>query len=59
MVLRPAQSLYAFAVVRAGFVDVIGNRCGANKAHRFHIGMHEQGVDRLFVALDHVEHAVG
>ena len=58
MVFRAAQSLYAFAVVRAGFVDVVRDRRGANKAHRFHIGMHEQGVDRFFVALDHVEHAV-
>ncbi len=45
-------------MVRASFVDVVSNRCGADKAHGFDIWVHQQCVDRFFVALDYVEHTV-
>ena len=59
MILRPAQRLHAFAVCRSGRVDVLGDRRRADEAHRLHIRMREQCVDRLLVAVDHIEGAVG
>ena len=59
MVLRAAQGLYAFAMTGAGFVNDVGDRCGADKAERLNIRMHHQGIHRLFVTLHHVKHAVG
>ncbi|MNF79361.1 hypothetical protein D3C84_615730 [compost metagenome] len=58
VVLRAAQGLHAFAMASTGLVDVIGDRRGADEGHRFHIRVDQQRIDRLFVALHHVEHAV-
>ena len=59
VVLRAAQRLHALAVRGAGRVDVLRDRRRADEAHRLHVRMREQRVDRLLVAVDHVEHAVG
>ena len=59
VVFCAAQRLNAFAVVCAGFIDVIRNRCGADEADGFDIRVFQQGIHRLFIALHHVEHAVG
>jgi hypothetical protein len=59
VVLRAAQGLHALAVARAGLVDVVGDRRGADEADGLDVGVLEQRVDRDLVALHHVEHAVG
>ena len=59
VVLGAAQGLHAFAMMCTGLVDVVGDRCGADETHRLHIGVHQQRVHRLLVALHHIEHAVG
>ena len=58
MVLGTAQRLHPLAVVGTGFVDVVGDRGGANEADGFHIGVHQQRVHRFLVPLHHIEHAV-
>jgi len=45
-------------VVRTGFVDVVGDGRRADKADGFHVGVDQQRVHRLLVALHHIEHAV-
>ena len=57
VVLGTTQGLHTLAVVGAGPVDVLGHRGRADEAHRGYVGVGEQGVDRLPVAVDHVEHA--
>ncbi len=59
VVLRAAQRLDALAGVRGGPVDVLGDRGGADEAHRRDVGMGEDGVHRLGVAVDDVQHALG
>ncbi len=59
MVLRTAEGLDALAVRRAGLVDVAGDRGGADEGHGLDVGMGEEGVDRLLVAVDDAEDAVG
>lgn len=57
VVLGAAQRLHPLAVARAGFIDVLGNRRGADEAERGDVGMGEQGVHRLLVAVHHIEYA--
>ena len=57
MVLRAAERLDALAVLRAVRVDVLGDRSRADEAHRRDVGMLEQRVDRLVIALHDIEHA--
>ena len=59
VIFSAAQGLNAFAVARAVFVQAVGNRGGAHKADGFDIGVFDQCINRFFVALHHVEHAVG
>ena len=58
MVLGSPQRLHSFVVGTAGLVDVLCHRCGADKTDRCHLGVLEQAVDRLPVAIDNVEHTV-
>ena len=57
VVLGAAERLHALAVRGAGRVDVARDRCRADEAHRLHLRVGQQRVDRLLVAVDHVEHA--
>ena len=57
VVLGAAQRLHALAVLRGGRVDVLGDRGRADEADRGDVGMLQQRVDRLLVAVDDVEHA--
>ena len=59
MVLRAAERLDPLAVGRAGLVDVAGHGRAADERHRVDVGVRQQGVHRLAVALDDVEDAVG
>ena len=59
VVLRPAESLHALAVRRTGLVDVARDRRGADEADGGDVGVLEQRVDGLLVALDHGEDPVG
>ena len=58
VVLGAAQCLHAFAVVGAGFIDVIGNGRGADKTHGLDVRVHQQCVNGFLVALHHVEDAI-
>ena len=55
MVLRAAERLDAFAVLRARLVDVLRDRGRPDEAHRRDIVVFEQAVDGDLVALHHVE----
>ena len=57
VVLRAAQRLHALAVVRAGLVDVLGDRGRSDKTQCLDVRMGQQRIDRDLVALDDVEHA--
>jgi hypothetical protein len=59
VVLGAAQRLHALIVGSARVIDVLGDRGGADEADRRDVRMGEDGVDRLLVAVDDVEHAVG
>ena len=59
VVLGAAERLHALTRRRAARVDVVGDRRGADEAHRLDVGMVEDGVDRLLVAVHDVQHAVG
>ena len=51
VVFRAAQRLHALAVLRAGFVNVLGNRCATDEADRLNVWMLEQTVYSDFIAL--------
>ena len=59
VVLGTPQRLHPFAVPGAGFVDVPRHRGRADEADRADVGVLEQRVDRLAVAVHHREHTVG
>jgi hypothetical protein len=58
VVLGAAERLHALAVVRAGPVDVLGDRRRADEADRLDVGMVQDRVDDLLVAVHDVEDAV-
>ena len=45
-------------MMRARLVDVIGNRRGAHKADRLHIGMNQQRIHSFFIALHHIKNTI-
>ena len=57
MVLGAAEALHALARRRAARIDVLGDRGRADEADRLDVGIIEDGVDRLLVAVDDVEDA--
>ena len=57
MVLGAAEALHALARRRAARIDVLGDRGRADEADRLDVGIVEDGVDRLLVAVDDVEDA--
>ncbi len=59
VILGAAQGLHPLAEPRAGLIDVIGDRGRTDEGDRLYVGMLEQRVDRLLVALHDIEHAVG
>ena len=59
MVLGAAEALHALSVGAAGRIDVFGNRGRADKADRLDARIGEQRIDRLLVAVDHIEDAGG
>ena len=59
VVLGTAERLHALAVLRAGLVDVAGDRRRADEAHGGDVGMLEDPIDRDLVAVHDVEDAVG
>ena len=59
VVLGAAEGLHPLAVGGAALVDVAGDRGGADEADRGHVRVVQQRVDRLLVAVHHVEHPVG
>ncbi len=56
-VFRAAECLHALAVFRAGFINILGHRRGANERDAFDVGMAKNRVDGFFLAVDHVDHA--
>ena len=58
VVLRPAERLYALAVLRPALVDVARDRRRADEADRRDVRVLEDRVDRDLVSLDDVEDAV-
>ena len=52
VVLRAAEGLDPLAVRRAGLVDVLRDRGRADERHRLDVGVREQRVDGLLVAVD-------
>ena len=59
VVLGTTQCLAALAGARRSLIDVAGNGRRADEAHRLDVGRVQDGVDRLLVAVDDVEHAIG
>ena len=59
VVLGAAQRLHALSGRGAARIDVVRDRGRADEAHRLDVGMVEDGVDRLLVAVHDVQHAVG
>ena len=59
VVLGATEGLHALAVLRGLPVDVLGDRRRADEADRLDDRALQQRVDRLLVALQHVEDAVG
>ena len=59
VVLRAAERLHALSVRGAGRIDVARDRRRADEAHRLDVRVGQQRVDRLLVAVDHVEDAGG
>jgi len=59
VILRAAERLHALAVLRAGLVDVVRDRRGADEADRLYLRMREQRIDDDLVALHDVEDAIG
>ena len=59
VVLGAAERLDALAVARPRLVDVAGYRRAPHERHRVDVGVGQQGIDRLAVALDDGEDAVG
>ena len=57
VVLGAAEALHALARRRAARIDVLGDRRRADEADRLDVGIVEDGVDRLLVAVDDVENA--
>ena len=57
MVFRTTEALHALSVGAAAGIDIFGNRCGADKAHGFDIGIIKNGIDGLFVAIHHIENS--
>src|SRR4051794_2354899 len=55
MVLRTAQRLHALAVLCAFAVDVFGDWRRGDARYRGHIGVLEQRIDRLLVAMHDIE----
>ena len=58
VVLRAAERLNALAVRGSRRIDVARDRCRADEAHRRDPGMVQDRVDRLLVAMHHLEDAV-
>jgi hypothetical protein len=59
VVLGPAEGLHTLAVGGSGLVDVARDRGGPHERHRLDVGVDEQRVDGLLVAVDDVHDAVG
>ena len=59
VVLRPAERLHPLAGRGRRLVDVAGDRGRPDERDRLHVGVGEQRVDGLLVAVHDVEHAVG
>ena len=59
MVFRPAQRLHAFAVLSPALVNQVGNRRRADERQRFNVWVVDQRFNGVFIALHHVEHAIG
>ena len=59
VVLGASQGLDALALRRTGLVDVAGDRGGAHEADGGDVGVVQQRVDGLLLAVDHVEDTVG
>ena len=59
VVLGPAEGLHALAVLRAGLVDVPGDRRRSDEADGRDVGVLEDAIDGDLVAVDDVEAAVG
>ena len=59
VVLRAAEGLDALAVRRARLVDVLRDRGRADERHRLDVGVRQQRVDGLLVAVDDLHDAVG
>jgi hypothetical protein len=59
VVLGAAEGLDALAVGGGGLVDVLRDRRGADEGDGLDVGVLEQRVDRLLVAVDDVHDAVG
>jgi hypothetical protein len=57
VILGAAEALHAFSVRAAGGVDIFRDRGRADEADGAHARIGEQRVDRLLVAVDHIEHA--
>ncbi|MCY1466067.1 hypothetical protein D9M71_842980 [compost metagenome] len=55
MVFGPTQSLNSLTTLSALRVDVLRNRCGANEAQSPNFRGLNQRIDRLFVAMNHVQ----
>ncbi|MCY1427671.1 hypothetical protein D9M71_435280 [compost metagenome] len=56
MVLGTAQGLHTLAVGGTGGIDVARDGCGTDKAHGLDVGVGEDRVHHLFIAVDHVEY---
>jgi hypothetical protein len=57
MVLGAAEALHAFSRGASARIDVLGDRGRTDEADRLNVGIIEDGVDRLLVAVDDVEDA--
>ncbi len=59
VVLGTTECLDPLAIPCPRLVDVTGDRCGADKAHRRDVGVLQDGVHRHLVPMDDIEDAIG
>ncbi len=59
VVLGATQRLHPFPLGASGFIDVPGDRRRADERDCRHVGVRQEGVDRVLVAMHDVEDAVG
>ena len=57
MVLGPGEGLHAFQMLGTGAIDVLAHRHRTDEGHRAHRRVHQQRIDLLAAAMQHLQYA--